>query len=62
MKDISHVLCHFLQEQLTVQIEIVVDPEKRVYEVQEIAKKARKLIEQIDDIYTADIHLELDDD
>lgn len=62
IESISHVLCHFLQERLTVQIEIVVDPGKRVYEVQEIAKKARKLIEQIDDIYAADIHLELDDD
>lgn len=61
IKGISHILCHFLKEQLTVQIEIIVDPNMQVLEVQKIAKKARTLVEQIDDIYLADIHLELED-
>ena len=58
---VSHILCHFLKEQLSVQIEIMVDPRLRVYEVQKIARKARRLVEEIDDVQTADIHLELDD-
>ena len=61
IKGISHILCHFLKEQLSVQIEIMVDPRLRVYEVQIIARKARRLVEEINDIQTADIHLELDD-
>ena len=61
IEDISHILCHYLQERLTVQIEIVVNPNMQVYEVQKIAKKARLLVEQISDIQMADIHLELDD-
>ena len=61
IEDISHILCHYLQERLTVQIEIVVSPNMQVYEVQKIAKKARLLVEQISDIQMADIHLELDD-
>ena len=61
IKGISHILCHFLKEQLSVQIEIMVDPRLRVYEVQKIARKARRLVEEIDDVQTADIHLELDD-
>ena len=61
IKGISHILCHFLKEQLSVQIEIIVDPLLHVYEVQTIAKKARLLVEKIDDIQSADIHLELDD-
>ena len=61
IKGISHILCHFLQERLSVQIEIVVDPRLRVFEVQNIARKARLRVEKIDDVHTADIHLELDD-
>ena len=61
IKGISHILCHFLQERLSVQIEIVVDPHLRVFEVQNIARKARLRVEKIDDVHTADIHLELDD-
>lgn len=61
IKGISHILCHFLQERLSVQIEIVVDPRLRVFEVQNIARKARLRVEKIDDVDTADIHLELDD-
>ncbi|MBF0280452.1 MAG: cation diffusion facilitator family transporter [SAR324 cluster bacterium] len=58
---ISHVICHFLQEQLIVQLAIVVDPQMRVAEVHTLGKKARGLVEQIKDIHHADIHLELDD-
>ncbi|MBF0279122.1 MAG: cation diffusion facilitator family transporter [SAR324 cluster bacterium] len=61
IKDISHVLCHFLKERLIVQLAIVVDPEMRVADVHTLGKRARLLVEQIDDIHHADIHLELDD-
>ncbi len=61
IQGIAHILCHYLKEQLTVQIEVIVDPNRHVYEVQAIAKRARLLVEQIPDVYSADIHLELDD-
>lgn len=61
IQKISHILCHFLKERLSVQVEILVDPQMRVFEVQEIAKEARRHVEEIEDIHNADIHLELED-
>lgn len=58
---ISHILCHYLQGHVTVQLEIVVDPNLRVFEVQNIARQARQKVEAIGDIAKADIHLELED-
>lgn len=60
--EISHIICHYLNQHLSVQVEIVVDSTLRISQVQKIAKEARHLIEQIPDINTADIHLELEDE
>jgi len=60
IQGISHILCHYLNQKLTVQFEIIVDPNMRVHEVQQIALKASQLIEKIEDVDKADIHLELE--
>ncbi len=56
----SHVMCHFLEKNISVQIDIVVDPKIYVFEAAKIAKKAQVKVEKISDIHSADIHLELE--
>ena len=58
---ITHIYCHYLNQQLSVQVNIMLDTEMRIIEAQKIASIARNRIEQIKDIHDADLHLELDD-
>ena len=61
IKGITHIYCHYLNQNLSVQVNIMLDTEMRIIEAQKIASTARIKIEQIKDIDDADIHLELDD-
>ena len=61
IEGITHIYCHFLNQELTVQVNIILDVEIRIRDAQKIASKARMKIEQIKDIDAADLHLELDD-
>ncbi|MBT6611931.1 MAG: cation transporter, partial [Deltaproteobacteria bacterium] len=56
---LTHVLCHYLNETLTVEIGIAVDPIRQIIEAKEIASQLKLKIELVDDIQTADIHLEI---
>ena len=58
---ITHIYCHYLNQQLSVQVNIMLDTEMRISDAQKIASTARMKIEQIKDIDDADLHLELDD-
>ena len=58
---ITHIYCHYLNQQLSVQVNIMLDTEMRISDAQKIASTARTKIEQIKDIDDADLHLELDD-
>ncbi len=58
---VTHIYCHYLNQNLSVQVNIMLDTEMRIIEAQKIASKARMKIEQIKDIDDADLHLELDD-
>ena len=58
---ITHIYCHYLNQNLSVQVNIMLDTEMRIIEAQKIASTARMKIEQIKDIDDADLHLELDD-
>ena len=62
IQGITHIYCHYLNQQLTVQVNILLDVEMRIRDAQKIASAARRKIEQIKDIDSADLHLELDDD
>jgi len=55
----THILCHYLNEELKVQIEVIMDPALYIHEAQSIAQKTKEHIEEIKDIENADIHLEL---
>jgi len=59
IKDLTHVLCHYLNETVFVEIGIAVDPYRQIIEAKEIAQKLKTNIEQIEDIHAADIHLEI---
>jgi cation diffusion facilitator family transporter len=61
IQGITHIYCHYLNQKLTVQVNIILDTDMRIYEAQKIASAARQKIEQIKDIDAADLHLELDD-
>lgn len=56
---LTHITCHYLDETLTVQIEIAIDENKQIHAAREIAQRLKQLIEEIEDIQAADIHLEL---
>ena len=58
---ITHIYCHYLNQELSVQVNIMLDTEMRIIDAQKIASNARRKIEQIKDINDADLHLELDD-
>ena len=61
IQGITHIYCHYLNQKLTVQVNIILDAEMRIRDAQKIASAARRKIEQIKDIDSADLHLELDD-
>ena len=61
IQGITHIYCHYLNQKLTVQVNIILDSDIRISEAQKIASAARLQIEQIKDIDSADMHLELDD-
>ena len=61
IQGITHIYCHFLNQKLTVQVNILLDADMRISDAQKIASAARRKIEQIKDIDSADLHLELDD-
>lgn len=58
---ITHIYCHYLNQQLSVQVNIVLDTKMRISDAHKIASVARIKIEKIKDIDDADLHLELDD-
>ena len=61
IQGITHIYCHYLNQELTVQVNILLDEEMLIRDAQKIASKARMKIEEIKDIDAADLHLELDD-
>ncbi len=61
IKGVTHIYCHFLNQKLTVQVNLLLDPDLQIREAQQIARQARLRVEQISDVQDADIHLELHD-
>ena len=61
IQGITHIYCHYMNQELTVQVNILLDEEMLIRDAQKIASKARMKIEEIKDIDAADLHLELDD-
>jgi len=61
IQGITHIYCHYLNQELTVQVNILLDEDMLIRDAQKIASKARMKIEEIKDIDAADLHLELDD-
>ena len=57
---VSHVRIHFIQEEVTVELEIEIGDKYTVGEARAIGERVRKaLIHHIDDVNRADVHLEL---
>ena len=61
MRTVTHVLTHFLERRVVLQIEIEVDPGLRVHQAAALARSLRGRVEEISGVDHADIHLELDD-
>ena len=61
VRAVTHVLTHFLECRVVLQIEIEVDPGLRVREAAAVARSLRRRLEEISGVDHADIHLELDD-
>jgi len=61
VRAVTHVLTHFLNRRVVLQIDIEVDPELRIHEAAAVARSLRARLEAIRDVDHVDIHLELDD-
>jgi cation diffusion facilitator family transporter len=61
VRAVTHVLIHFLECRVVLQIEIEVDPGLRVHEAAAVALSLRSRLEEVSGVDHADIHLELDD-
>ena len=61
VRAVSHVMVHFLERRVVLQVEIEVDPELRVREAAAVARSLRERLETVSGVDFADIHLELDD-
>jgi len=61
VRAVTHLMVHFLERRVVLQVEIEVDPELRVREAAAVARSLRKRLEAVRDVHFADIHLELDD-
>ena len=58
---VTHVMAHFLERRVVLQVEIEVDRELRVREAAAVARSLRERLEVVSGVDCADIHLELDD-
>jgi len=58
---VSHVLCHFINRRLEIQLHIEVEPTLQVLEASAIASQVRRALEEQAVIHKVDVHLELDD-
>ena len=61
VRAVTHVLVHFVERRVVLQVEIEVDPELRVRQAAAVARSLRERLEAVRDVDCADIHLELDD-
>lgn len=60
VRAVTHVMAHFLNRRVVLQVEIEVDPELRVREAAAVARSLRERLETVAGVDSADIHLELD--
>jgi cation diffusion facilitator family transporter len=61
VRAVTHVLIHFLDRRVALQVDIEVNPTLRVHEAAAVARSLRERLEAVRDVDCADIHLELDD-
>ncbi len=61
VRAVTHVMAHFLEGRVVLQVEIEVAPELRVREAAAVARSLRERLEAVSGVDCADIHLELDD-
>jgi len=61
VRAVTHVLIHFLDRRVALQVDIEVNPKLSVQEAARVARELRSRLELIDGVDHADIHLELDD-
>jgi cation diffusion facilitator family transporter len=61
VRAVTHVMVHFVERRVVLQVEIEVDPELRVHQAAAVARGLRERLEAVPDVDCADIHLELDD-
>jgi cation diffusion facilitator family transporter len=60
VRAVTHVMVHFLEQQVALQVDIEVDQEIRVREAAAVARSLRERLEAVSGVDHADVHLELD--
>jgi cation diffusion facilitator family transporter len=58
---VTHVMAHFLERRVALQVDIEVDPGLRVRDAAAVARSLRNRLEAVTGVDHADIHLELED-
>jgi cation diffusion facilitator family transporter len=61
VRAVTHVMTHFLDRRVALQVDIEVDPTLRVHEAAAVARSLRNELEGVSGVDYADVHLELDD-
>jgi divalent metal cation (Fe/Co/Zn/Cd) transporter len=61
VRAVTHVMAHFLERRVVLQVDIEVDPGLRVHQAAAVARSLRRRLEAVSGVDCADIHLELDD-
>jgi cation diffusion facilitator family transporter len=59
IRSVTHCYCHFLHQNLTVHVHVEMEDTLKISEARKIAEEAESVLEAIEDVYEADIHLEL---
>jgi len=61
IRGISHFTCHFLTNRLTVQLELILDPDLTIHQAANIARDVRAAVAgAVPDVQDVDVHLELE--
>lgn len=59
IKQVSHIICHYLKGKLTVQMEIELSADQTIHQAKTFVNRLKIEIKKIPDIDHIDIHLEL---
>jgi len=62
VKGVAHVLVHYLDRNTLVEVQVHVDPDLRIAEARDIARRAKAAIEQLPEVDEAHVDVEINEE